>query len=169
MSRGILGLFSYVDTMLEAAEKLKSSGHSITIFSPIPLGHEIDHTLGERKNYIKYLAFIGAVIGYIFGIVLAFGTAAMYVLPRGGRPIFPITPTLLISYETAILFGVFFSLAGFLIFAKLPSFKENFYDPEVAVDSFGLLVDGVKEDRFDEIEKVLKDHGADEVKRIEKK
>lgn len=169
MEKAILGLFAYVDTMLEAAKKLKDAGHSITIFSPIPLGHEIEHALGERKNYIKYLAFIGAVIGYIFGIVLALGTAVLYVLPRGGRAIFPATPTLLISYETAILFGVFFTLGGFFVFAKLPSFREKFYDHEVAIDSFGLLVEGVKEERFGDIEKVMKEYGANEVKRIEKK
>ena len=169
MEKGILGLFTYVDTLLEAAQKLKGSGYSITIFSPIPLGHEIDHALGERKNYIKYLAFIGAVVGFIFGIVLTLGTAVMYVLPRGGRAIFPVTPTLLISYETAILFGVFFTLTGFLVFAKLPSFKKKFYDPEVAIDSFGLLVDGVREDKFGDIEKVMREYGANEVKRIEKK
>lgn len=169
MEKGILGLFTYVDTLLEAAEKLKGSGYSITIFSPIPLGHEIDHALGERKNYIKYLAFIGAVVGFILGIVLTLGTAALYVLPRGGRAIFPVTPTLLLSYETAILLGVQFTLMGFLVFAKLPSFKEKFYDPEVAIDSFGLLVDGVREDKFGDIEKVMREYGANEVKRIEKK
>lgn len=169
MEKGILGLFTYVDTLLEAAEKLKGSGYSITIFSPIPLGHEIDHALGERKNYIKYLAFIGAVVGFILGIVLTLGTAALYVLPRGGRAIFPATPTLLLSYETAILLGVQFTLMGFLVFAKLPSFKGKFYDPEVAIDSFGLLVDGVREDKFGDIEKVMREYGANEVKRIEKK
>lgn len=162
-----LGLFEHVDTMLSAAERFKTSGHKITIFSPIPIGHEIDNALGERKNPIKYLAFFGGVAGFCFGVLLAFVTAVLYVLPRGGRPLFFITPTLLISYETAILFAVIFSLCGFLIFARLPSFAKKHYDPEVAVDSFGLLVE--TEDGFYEIEKIFMEHGAIEVKKIEKK
>lgn len=162
-----LGLFPYVDTLLNAATRFKGSGYKITIFSPIPIGHEIEHEMGPRKNPIKYLTFFGGVAGFWFGVLLAFGTSALYVLPRGGRPLFFITPTLLISYEAAILFGVFMSLLGFLVFAKLPSFKKDYYDPEVAVDSFGLLVES--EDDFYEIEKILLDHGAFEVRKVEKK
>ena len=168
MNKAVMGLFTYVDVLLEAAKRLKDSGYTISIFSPIPLAHEIEPVLGERPNYIRYFTFVGGVIGFFFGLLLTLGTAAMYVLPRGGRPIFPITPTLLISYESTILIGVFFTLVSFGIFARLPFFGKRVYDPEVAVDSFGLLVDDIREDKFDEVEKILKEFGADEVKRIEK-
>jgi len=111
--RAVLGLFTYVDALLEAAGRLKDSGYGVTIFSPIPLGHEIEHTLGGRKNHIRYFAFFGAVIGFIFGVLLTLGTAAMYVLPRGGKPIFSITPTLLISYETASFLACLQASSGF--------------------------------------------------------
>jgi molybdopterin-containing oxidoreductase family membrane subunit len=169
MGKAVLGLFTYVDDMLAAADKLKKSGFSgITIFSPIPLGHEIEHVLGERKNYVKYFTFLGGVTGFFFGTLLAFGTAALYILPRGGRAIFAVTPTLIISYETTILIGVFFTMLGFMLFAKLPSYKKKIYDPEVSIDSFGLLVD-VSEAEINDVTKTLKELGANEVKTVEEK
>lgn len=168
MNKAVMGLFTYVDVLLEAAKRLKDSGYTISIFSPIPLGHEIEPVLGERPNYIRYFTFIGGCFGFIFGLALTLGTAAMYILPRGGRPIFPATPTLLITYESTILIGVFFTLLGFAVIARLPDYRKKIYDPEVAVDSFGLLVDDIREDKFDEVEKILQEFGADEVKRIEK-
>ena len=167
--RAVLGLFTYVDALLEAAGRLKDSGYGVTVFSPIPLGHEIEHTLGGRKNHIRYFAFFGAVIGFIFGVLLTLGTAAMYVLPRGGRPIFVATPTLLVSYETAILFGVLISYIGFCIFARLPYYGKRVYDCKVGVDSFGLLVDNIRENKIGDVENILKEYGADEVKTVEKK
>ena len=169
MDNSILGIFKYVDDLLAAAEKCKKSGYGITIISPVPLVHEIEHTFGESKNPVKYFTGLGAVTGYLFGTLFAITTSILYVLPRSGRPIIAIPPILLVSYETTILFGVLFTLLGFIVLALVPSFKENEYDVEVAIDSFGLRVDGVKTERFGEIERMLRENGADEVKRIEKK
>ncbi|MBI5048467.1 MAG: DUF3341 domain-containing protein [Deltaproteobacteria bacterium] len=169
MGKAVLGLFTYVDDMLAAADKLKKSGFGdVTIFSPIPLGHEIEHVLGERKNYVRYFTFFGGVTGFFFGTLLALGTAALYILPRGGRAIFAVTPTLIISYETTILIGVFFTMLGFMLFSKLPSYKKKIYDPEVSIDSFGLLL-YVSEAEINDVTKTLKESGANEVKTVEEK
>lgn len=163
----MLGLFEYVDDLLEAAQDMKNAGYCITIFSPIPLGHEIEHALGEKKNPLKWLTLLGAIGGLFFGLLLTLGTAAMYVLPRGGRPIFSITPTLLMSYETTILLGVVATLGAFLLFARLPFFGKRPYDEEVNIDSFGLMVEGVAPDSEAEVERMLEQFGAKEVKTLE--
>ena len=167
MADTVLGLFAYVDRMLEAAKRLKSAGYGITMISSVPLVHEIEHEFGEQKSFLKFFTLYGALSGVCFGTVFVLGTAALYVLPRGGRPIFSITPTLLISYETTILLGVIFTLLGFLLLARIPTFRKGVDPPEVAVDSFGLIVDDVLEDRFEEVEKILKEYGAKEVRKVE--
>lgn len=169
MDNSILGIFQYVDDLLVAAEKCKKAGYGITIISPVPLVHEIEHAFGESKSPLKYFTGLGAITGLLFGTVFAFITSILYVLPRAGRPIFAIPPTILISYETTILFGVLFTLMGFVVLALAPSFKDNEYDVALAVDSFGLRVDGVGDDKFSELEKVLKENGSRDVKRLEKK
>src|SRR3990172_4873314 len=112
MNQAVFGHFTYADVMIDAAGKLRDSGYDVTIFSPVPLVQEIEHSCGEKRNYIKYFTAVGALGGFFFGITLAFGTAALYVLPRGGREIFAIPPTLLIAYETTILAGVLFTYLG---------------------------------------------------------
>jgi len=167
LKNAVLGHFTFVDDMVEAAETLRNSDCGVTVFSPIPLHHETNPVLGEKPNHIKYITLLGAIGGIVFGILLTLGTAALYTLPRGGRPIWSITPTLLITYELTILIGVVFTLLAFFFFAKLPAIKKRFYDEKVAVDSFGLLVHDVHMDRLDEVEAVLKEYGANEVKRVE--
>lgn len=167
MSDKILGLFEYVDEMLVAADKIKTGGNEVEIFSPIPISHEIDPVLGEKPTTIKYITLLGNFIGIVFGFTLTLGTAAMYVLPRGGRAIFALTPSLLITYETTILFGVVLTLLGFLGLTRLPSYKKKTYDIEVTLDSFGLLVEGVSGEKGRDIERIMNEAGAREVKQVD--
>ena len=164
----LLGIYDHADTMMEAADRLKKTGYDVTLFSPVPLGHEPEyHDIAQRHNYIRYFTLFGGVTGFIFGVLLTLGTAAMYVLPRGGKPIFSATPTLLLSYEMSILIGVIMTLLGFFIVARLPNLgRGRLYDPVVNVDGFGLLVDGIREDMYDEVEKVLRAFGAKDVKEL---
>lgn len=168
MHKGVMGLYEYADIMISAAERLKEAGYKISIFSPVPLGHELEHSkVGDRPNYVKWFALYGVLSGIIFGFILTWGTAALYVLPRGGRPIFSFTPTLLLSYELGILGGVMMTVLGFLIFARLPYYGKRPYDEAVNVDSFGLYVHDLKTNEFHIVEKMLTESGAYEVKTLE--
>lgn len=168
----VLGLFEYVDRLLSASARLKATGCSVTIISPVPLVHEIEHVEGEKKSPLRFFTLFGAISGFLFGTVLALVTSALYVLPRGGRPIFSITPTLLISYETTILLGVVMSLVGFFAIAGLPYFKGlphyrgEVECPDAAIDAFGLIVEDVPEDALKDVEWILKECGAVNVKRV---
>lgn len=166
MNHSVLGFFPYADRLLGAAARLKQAGYrNITIFSPIPIVHEVDHVLGEKKNPIKFFTFFGSLTGFFFGTTLAFGTAALYILPRFGKPVWSVTPTVVIAYETTILLGVFATLISFLLFARLPYYKKRVYDIKIGVDRFGLLV-RAEEEKLRYVEEVLKEAGAEEVKRI---
>ncbi len=168
MNKGVLGIFKYVDKLLAAAERLKGEGHGVTILSSVPLVHELEHEFGKPKSYLKYFSFFGALAGFTTGAVLALGTSALYPLPRGGRAIFAATPTILVCYVLTILAGVGLTFLGFLYLSGLPDFfKKRVDEPEIAVDAFGLLVGGIEEGGFDKIEKVLKECGAHEVKKVE--
>lgn len=168
MDRAVLGLFEYADDLLDAAKRLKDSGYDVTILSPVPLVHEMAHKkMSPGKNYLRYFTFFGSAYGLCFGVGLTLITAAMYVLPRGGRPIWFMTPTLLISYETTILLGVLSTFVGFLVLAGLPSYKKKLNDVQVSVDAFGLVIDGNLRGKYDEVERILREYGANEVKRIE--
>lgn len=165
----ILGFFPYVDRLLIAAARLRGAGFTeIIIFSPIPLLDEIEHVLGEKKDPIRFFTFFGGTTGLLLGALLVIGTSLLYVLPIGGRPIIAITPTIVISYETAILFGVISTFLGFLLYARLPFRKEKIHNLKFDIDRFGLLV---KADygRVGYAEEIIRESGADEVKRVGEK
>lgn len=163
----VLGLYKYCDEMLNAAEKIQNAGHKFETITPVPIVHELEAKFGERKDVIRFVTFTGAVTGFFVGIIVALGTAAMYPLPRGGRSIFPFTPTMLVSYELTILFGVLSTVAAFLVLTKLPSFKKKYYDEAVNIESFGLLVEVDSEATASEVENIMKEFDVEEVKRLE--
>ena len=169
MNQGVLGFFLFLDRLLIAANRLRGAGFAyIIIFSPIPLGHKIETLLGEKKNPIRLFAFFGGIIGLFFGSILVIGTSMLYILPIDGRPIIAITPTIVISFETMILFGVFSTLLGFLLYSKLPSKKVKTLDITADIDRFGLLV-RVSYIHIDAVEEIIKESGAEEVKRVVEK
>ena len=169
----ILGLFEYVDRLLSASKRLNAEGYDVTIISPVPLVHEIEHVEGEKKSPLRFFTLFGGISGWLFGTLLTLGTSALYVLPRGGRPIFAITPTLLISYETTILGGVIMSFVGFFVLAGLPYFeglphyRGEVECPDAAIDAFGLIIEGVTEDKHGYIKGILKDCGSVDVKTVD--
>jgi len=59
------------------------------------------------------------------------------------------------------------TLFGFMVLAGLPSFSNKIDEPEIGSDTFGLLIEGIREDRFDDVRKILLEHGAYEVKGFE--
>lgn len=166
MSDAVLGLYKHVDLLADAAEDLVSAGHEVEVISPIPVDHEIDHILPKKKNPIRYFTLFGGLFGLIFGTLFVLLTTALYPLPRGGRPLFPFTPTFIVSYEFTILFGVLMTFCGFLIMISLKRSKRDLDLPELSTDCFGLLVDNLGGHAVADVEKVLKECGATEVRRL---
>jgi len=165
MSDALLGLYKYVDELADAAERMVAAGYDVEVISPIPVDHEIDPVLPEKKNPIRYFTLFGGLSGLIFGSLFVLITSALYPLPRGGRPLFPFTPTLVISYEFTILFGVLMTFCGFLIMMILRRSKRDLDLPELATDYFGLLVENVG-GASQEVEKNLLEYGATEVRTL---
>mgnify|MGYP000228418753 CR=1 FL=1 len=165
MASQILGLFFKAEQALKAAGQLKDSGiEDISLMSPVPL-EGVEKVLGEKKSNIKRFTFFGTLCGMLAGFMLAAGTAVLYILPTGGRPIIPIPPYLVISYEVGILFGVLATVIGFLISVRLPALKARHYSPETHIDKFGILVTCSQRDD-ERIRTIILAAGAEEVRQL---
>ncbi len=165
MTTNVLALFDFEDTFLNAARKLKAAGfNDLTLMSPIPL-HDADEVLGLGKSAVRRFSLIGALTGAVAGFSMAAGTAMVFLLPTGGRPIITIPPYLVITYEMTILFGVLATLLGFHFVSGLPAWRDAPYRMESNVDQFSLLV-GVEPDAdLNLAESIMRDAGAAEVSR----
>jgi hypothetical protein len=161
-----VGLFHGPESALAAAGTLKGAGFAaLDLMSPIPI-EGVEEVLGEKKSAIKRFTFFGALIGGISGFVLAAGTAVLYLHPTGGRAIITIPPFLIITYELTILFGILFTVLGFLISARLPVIRERVYVPESAVDKFAVTVACDNDEQFKRAEAILLEAGAEQVREL---
>jgi len=166
MTVNALGLFHDPESALAAAGQLKEAGFARPeLMSPIPI-HGIEEVLGPKKSIIKRFTLFGGIFGGLSGFALAAGTAVLYVHPTGGRPIITIPPYLIISYEMTILFGILFTVLGFLFSARLPAIRERVYVPETAVDKFAVTVLCDSEERLSRAEAILRQAGAEDIRKI---
>ena len=166
MASNSLGLFHDPESALVAAGRLRDAGFARPeIMSPIPI-HGVDEVLGPQKSVIRRFTLFGGILGGLAGFTLAAGTAILFVHPTGGRPVITIPPFLIISYEMTILCGILATVLGFLISARFPAIRERIYVPETAVDKFAVMVLCTSEEFFDRAESILRDSGADDVRRM---
>jgi hypothetical protein len=158
------GIFGDPQSALAAAGTLRDAGFSTPeLMSPIPL-EGVERVLGRKKSVIRRFTFFGALIGGLSGFLLAAGTAVLYLHPTGGRPIITFPPYLIITYEMTILFGILFTVLGFLISARLPAIRERAYVPEAAVDRFAVTVACDNEEQFRRAEAILREGGAETIR-----
>ena len=90
--RSVLGLFTNEDTAADAMDSLKDAGYGTNEYevltdTPYPQG-----TFGEAEPAHKLFRWplIGAVCGFIVGILLTSGTQLAYPMVTGGKPILSI-------------------------------------------------------------------------------
>jgi len=161
----VMGALEYEDDFLGAAEKLKSSGFdNISLLSPLPV-EEAQEVLGLGKSPVRHFSLAGGIIGAFAGFALAVSTALVFILPTGGRAIITIPPYLIITYEMTILFGVLFTLLGFHFVSGLPAWRDAPYMESANIDRFVVVVEGATEDQLVRAEAIIKDAGADEIRR----
>ncbi len=167
MMTTVMGLFSHEDSFLNAARQLRAAGFDdLTLMSPIPL-HEAQEILEIGKSPVRRFSLIGAIVGAVSGFALAAGTALVFILPTGGRPIITIPPYLIITYEMTILFGVLSTLLGFHIVSGLPAWRDRPYAKETNIDQFSVAVDCGPDGDIALAERIIREAGAAKVNRVE--
>lgn len=164
-SGGIVGSFRYLDSLLEAIERLRQAGfRNLQALSPVP-HHAIDEALQKPPSPVRVFTLIGCLLGGTTGLVLTIAASRHYPLITGGKPIVSIPPFLIIVFELTILFGGLMTLGGMLLNARLPRVHTvPAYDPRFSEDRFGLWVRCETKD-FDAVTHLLESAGAEEVHR----
>lgn len=161
----LVGIFTYLDDLVEAVETLKAANLAFTVFSPTPCP-EIKAAVAMKASPIRYFTLFGGLLGIVSGVSLAVYTVLQWQFIVSGKPIVPYVPFVVVAFEFCILLGVLITLAGLLITTRLPrSQLPRAYDPRFSVDHFGVLVPAV-ELAPAEISAILRRAGAVEVREI---
>ncbi len=161
----LMGIFAYLDDLVEAVEGLKRANLDFTVFTPIPR-HEIREALSMKPSPVRYFTLFGGIFGIIAGLGLAVFTVLQWKFIVSGKPIVPWVPFVIIAFEFCILLGVLCTVVGMLITTRLPQLHlPAYYDPRFSVDRFGVLVRGI-EVREQEVSRLLREAGAEEIHEV---
>ncbi len=168
----LFALFEDFDKAREAVRELKildlkeMAVEDIELYSPIE-HPEVEEILGEIKQPIERFTFFGAITGAVctFLLVAAAAQSMFTVQPQGGKAVIPLPPDLVITYEGTILFGVWITLIGFLIYAGMPKRLKKFYSQKVSEDQIGIEVHMKAENR-DKVRAAFEKCGALEIREI---
>lgn len=165
----VMGLFSNFREAFKVVEEIgegKLAGVSIDEVRTIsPIEHpEIDEILGERPSPVPKFTLTGALFGASFGFLfLASAQASFLVQPQGGKPVIPLPSNFVLTYELLILFGVLFTVAGFLISAGLPHRRNKSYSEQVAIDQIGIEL-SLDDQRAEQVKALFRQHGVLEIR-----
>jgi hypothetical protein len=139
----------------------------IELYSPIE-HPEVEEILGDIEPPIQRFTFFGAISGSILGFlfVAAAAQSMFTVQPQGGKPVIPLPTDLVITYEVTILFGVWITLLGFLIYSGMPRRRlKKFYSRKVSEDQIGIEV-LMKPENKEKVRETLQKSGALEIREV---
>ncbi len=161
---GVMGVFYFVDDAADAVRTLRQAGHhNLSVISPIP-HHEIEQALDQGPSLVRWLTFVGGVLGFTGGLSLCIYSVLSYPLVVGGKELISLPPFMIPAYESMILLGGLTNLLGMLALGRLPQVKLRApYDPRFSEDRIGIWVPCGGEQAM-RVEQMLRGHQAEEVK-----
>jgi len=142
----LLALFNDFEEAARAIADLRESSIKGFKMRDVTLKSPIDHPecaaeLGPRPVYIQIFSLMGAVLGSSLGFLAISSAQANFLRqPRGGFPIVPIPPNMVITYELFILTSVFFTIIACYVVFLLHHQKNVLYNVAISVDKIGILV-----------------------------
>lgn len=162
--QGVLGIYYYVDDVVDAVKALRQSGHrELSVFSPVP-HHDIERALEQKSSLVRWITLTGGVLGITGGFSLCIYSVLSWPLVVGGKELVSLPPFVVIGYESMILLGGLSNLFGMLALGRLPQLRSHApYDPRFSEDRIGVWVPCQGEE-VARVREMLAGHGAEEVK-----
>jgi hypothetical protein len=138
----ILGIFRDIESAANAVDGLVRVGFteaqidSLTSV-PYPEGALVRT---KQSSWFRWLALTGGLSGALAGFVLVAGTAWLYPVQTGDKPIIAIYPTAIICFEVGMLFAIIGTMVGMFLEMGLPAVRKRAYDPAIAEGCIGICL-----------------------------
>ncbi len=163
-SKTLLAVFEDIEPASVGIEKLHEMGvtdDEMNVISGIPIRPDIL----ERPPAITRVATIGlagAVLGFLLGVFLVWGTPFLFPLIVGGQPVYPWPQLFIIVFEMTMLGLMGFSFLGMFVDSGFPSYTPKEYIPEISAGRVAVLFRIPTDDESKAVD-ALKKAGAQEV------
>ena len=165
---GDAGIFLDESKVLNAASKVREAGFlKFDAISPYPI-HGMEEACGIKRSGIPYITFGAGVVGLLAGLALVYYTSAIdWPINVGGKPMFSLPAFIPVMFELTILFAALSSVGALFYLCKMPRVNPPVIDKDLTCHKFAIFIPendiGFNSER---VEKMLKDLGADEVKKV---
>ena len=137
-----LGIFRDAASAGRGVESLLRAGFTaaqITSLSSVPYPDGV-LVQSERHTRLRWFSLAGGIAGALAGFGLAAGTAWLYPVQTGDKPIIALYPTAIITFELALLFAIVGAIVGMFLELRLPRWGKGLYDPAIAEGYIGISV-----------------------------
>ena len=157
-----LGTFNDVKTAARAVQELIEAGFAeseITSLSSIPYPDGV-MVKTEQRSRLHWLSLAGGLLGAAAGFLVAAGTAWLYPVQTGDKPIVTYYPAAIIAYEIGMLSAIIGAIVGLFLEMGLPPWRRKVYDPFIAEGQVGICVSTASEEYLARAEKIMLTSGA---------
>ncbi len=157
-----LGTFKDVETATRAVDSLIKAGFSEEMITSLTSAPYPDGVLVKtnQRTWLRWMSVGGGIFGACAGFALAAGTAYLYPVQTGDKPIIAFYPAGIITYELTMLFFILGAIVGMFLEMKLPPWKERIYDPAIGGGAIGISVSVDSRELSGRAEAILKEAGA---------
>ncbi len=162
--RGLVGVFAYLDDVLDTIERLQQEKVPIrNVYSPTKRP-EILEAMKTKPSGIRLVSLVAAILGGCSGLALATYAHLRWNLITSGKPILPWIPWVIIFFEVLILISVLSTVAALLIAGRIPRIRydRGGYNPRFTEDLYGVEI-YADPGALDRARAIMKESGAEEV------
>ncbi len=164
---GLVGVFSYLDDVLSAIERLQQEKVVIrNVYSPTKRP-EILEAMKTKPSGIRLVTLVAAILGGCSGLALAGYAHLRWGLITSGKPILPWIPWVIIFFEVLILISVLTTVAALLIAGRIPRlhYTKGGYSPRFTEDRYGVEI-YADLGTLERARAIMNESGAEEVNEI---
>ncbi|BDI34082.1 hypothetical protein CCAX7_61330 [Capsulimonas corticalis] len=164
----VLALFERIDPSANALRRLQTEARfdwrDLMVISSAPFPEGV-LVMDQSPTRLPVTTVICSVIGVVSGILLAGGTALLYAIPQGGKPIVPGPPTAIIAYEMMMAFALTGVFLRALYEIRLPDWRAKVYDDRISEGLIGIAAHCATEQQVKLAESIMREEGAGDVVR----
>ncbi|GLI39044.1 DUF3341 domain-containing protein [Geobacter hydrogenophilus] len=138
----VLGIFSDKESAGIAVEHLIKEGfveRQITSLTSVAYPDGV-LVRTEQRTWFRWFTLACGIAGAGAGFLLAAGTAWLYPVKTGDKPIIAFYPTGIVTYELTMLFALVGTIIGMFLEMGLPTLRKRVYDPLIAEGYIGISV-----------------------------
>lgn len=164
---GLVALFppdADLDVVRLSLKEAGISAEQITVLTPVPLTTAITPGDSSQPLWPYVITIAAGLVGIAVGVFFAAGTAALYPLMTGGKPIVAAPIVGIISYETMMLLAIVVTFITMIV--RIRRARRDSVDREARIDEgkIALSVSLVEGNQEEHIKTLLETAGAEDVR-----